>query len=65
VTYVFVGPHPDTLGDGTPLQLDQIVPSVNLDDPHNAALVAKGWLIPHIVPKSRPSRQRDNTTEED
>ena len=65
MSYVFVGPHPDTLGDGTPLQLDQIVPTVDTDDPHNKALVVKGWLIPHVAPKPRPSRQREHSTEED
>jgi hypothetical protein len=45
-SYVFVGPHPDTLNpDGTPLAIDQVVEDVALDDAHNAFLVAEGWLI--------------------
>lgn len=45
--YVFVGPHPETLASGSPLALDQVVTddAVNLDDPHDADLVAKAWLL--------------------
>jgi hypothetical protein len=62
--YVFVGPHPDTLGGGEPLELDQVVHTVDFDDPHNQALIAKGWLIEHVVPRPRPTPARDQSTEE-
>jgi hypothetical protein len=64
MAHVFVGPHPDTLGSGRPLALDQIVEDVDLDDPHNQALIAKGWLVEHAVPNAPPKRARAQSTEE-
>lgn len=63
-SHVFVGPHPDVLGSGQPLALDQIVEDVDLDDPHNQALVLKGWLVEHAAQKPSPARPRDQSTEE-
>jgi hypothetical protein len=59
MAHVFVGPHPDTLGSGAPLALDQIIEDVDLDDPYNQALITKGWLVAHDVPTPpKPARAR-------
>lgn len=61
MTYVFVGPHPDTLADGTPLGLDQIVRKVDLSDPHNQRLVDEGWLIKQDKPDTDTASARTRT----
>jgi hypothetical protein len=48
--HVYVGPHPNILGNGTPLALDQIIHNVDVEDVHNRTLIARGWLIEHNPP---------------
>lgn len=70
--YVFVGPHPDTLADGTPLALGQQVKRVDLGQPHNERLVEKGWLVeqsaetpsPDPEPKATRPRRRPTPDQE-
>lgn len=56
--HVFVGPHPDVLGDGRVLARDQVVRDVDLDDAHNTALIRKGWLVEHAIAKPKPAPRK-------
>lgn len=58
MSYVFVGPHPDTLAGGTPLGLNQEVAAKLVDpsDPHDQRLIDEGWLIKQDKPAASTSR---------
>jgi hypothetical protein len=47
--HTFYGPHPEILGDGTPLANGSVV-APNFDDPHDQHLIARGWLMPGAAP---------------
>ena len=43
-THVFTGLHPEVLADGTPVARGALA-TPNPDSPHDAAIIARGWLI--------------------
>jgi hypothetical protein len=63
-THTFHGPHPEVLGDGTPLAAGSTV-TPNLEDPHDRHLVDRGWLtegVAHEATES-PKASRRRTLE--
>lgn len=65
--HVYIGTHPDVLGDGTPLAIDQVIrKDIDFDDPHNAHLRDSGVLIETEPKPKRQTRTRQSrsTTEE-
>lgn len=55
MSHQFVGPHPDVLEpDGRPVAMGEVVDQVDLNQPHNARLVEKSWLIEHAEPQPEP-----------
>lgn len=74
-THVFQGPHPEVLADGTPVAVGALA-SPNADDPHDAAIIARGWFLTRaehaeanakepVEPKAEePKRQRRTSEEE-
>ncbi len=74
-THVFAGPHPEVLADGTPVALGALA-SPDPDSPHDAAMIARGWLVTREEhdnanatdpePKiEEPKRQRRTSSEEE
>lgn len=54
-THVFTGPHPEVLADGTPVARGALA-TPDPGNPHDAAIIARGWLTPREV-KAEPKRR--------
>lgn len=61
MTHTYIGPYPNVLGDGRPVAVDESIEDLDTGHPHNAGLLAKGW----IVEVARASTTKAKPTEGD
>jgi hypothetical protein len=59
-THIFTGPHPEVLADGTPVAIGALV-TPDPDDPHDAAIIARGWLTPVELKPERRTRSEEKS----